>query len=131
MSDKIPSELRYTKDHEWVRLDGDAAVVGITHHAQEALGAITFVDLPPEGKAVSAGDELAAIESAKAASDIFAPVSGEVAEVNEALEDEPGKVNADCYGEGWICKLTGVNAADADGLLTAEDYAAVLEQESE
>ena len=131
MSDKIPSELRYTKDHEWVRLDGDAAVVGITHHAQEALGAITFVDLPPEGKAVSAGDELAAIESAKAASDIFAPVSGEVAEVNEALEDEPGKVHADCYGEGWICKLTGVNAADADGLLTAEDYAAVLEQESE
>ena len=130
MSDRIPEDLRYTKDHEWVRLDGGTAVVGITHHAQDALGGITFVDLPPEGKAVSQGDDLAAIESAKAASDIYAPVSGEVSEVNAVLEDEPEKVNADCYGEGWICKLTGVNAADVEGLLTAEGYAGLLEQES-
>ena len=131
MAENIPQELRYTKDHEWVRLDGDTAVVGITHHAQDALGDITFVELPPVGKEVTASDELAAVESAKAASDIFAPVSGSVAEINEELEDAPEKLNADPYGEGWLCKLAGVGAEDAQGLLSAEDYAELLAQEKE
>jgi len=131
MSSDIPADLHYTKDHEWVRLLGDTAVIGITDHAQDALGDVTYVDLPPQGQTVKQSDELAAIESAKAAADIFAPVSGTVAEVNAALEDAPEKVNADPYDEGWICKLSGVNPSELDALLTAEDYAKLLEEEPE
>ena len=130
MSDQAPEGLHYTEDHEWVRIENGVAVVGITDHAQEALGDITYVDLPPLGKSVRPSEELAAIESSKAASDIFAPVAGTVAEVNAALEDEPEKVNADPYGEGWICKLSGVDAAGLDGLLSAKDYEALLAEES-
>jgi glycine cleavage system H protein len=126
----VPKELRYSKDHEWVRLEGDTAIVGITDHAQQALGDVTYVDLPRVGKAVKQFDELAAVESAKAASDVFSPVAGTVSEVNSELESAPEKVNADPYGEGWICKLTGVAAADLGALMDAGAYAALLESES-
>lgn len=118
----VPEELRYTEDHEWVRIEGDVAVVGITDHAQQALGEITYVDVPAVGKQVKQGAELAAVESAKAAADIYAPLSGTVAEVNSALEDSPEAVNADPYGEGWICKLKGLDLSELDVLLTAEQY---------
>ena len=127
----VPEDCRYSKDHEWVRLEGKTAWVGITDHAQQALGDITYVELPPMAKEVQQSDELAAVESAKAAADIYAPVSGTVAEVNAALEDAPEQVNADPYGEGWICKIEGVSPADLENLLTAEQYREMLAQESE
>ena len=99
------SDIRYTKDHEYVRLDGDVATVGITDHAQEQLGDIVFVELPEIGKSVEQGAEAAVVESVKAASEVYAPVSGEVIEVNGALEGEPAKVNADPLGDGWFMKL--------------------------
>src|SRR6201987_5343886 len=99
------SALRYTKDHEWVRLDGDLAVVGITDYAQSQLGDIVYVELPELGRRVEQGKEAAVVESVKAASEVYAPVSGEVAEVNEALASDPAKVNADAMGEGWFLKM--------------------------
>ena len=125
----IPHELRYSKDHEWVRVEGGVAVVGITDHAQKALGEITYVELPALNGQVEQSAELGAVESAKAASDIYAPVSGTVVEVNAALEDAPEKVNAEPYGEGWICKLAGIDSTQLDNLLTAEQYRELLEQE--
>ena len=128
---EIPSNLKYTRDHEWVRLDDDGLVtIGITDHAQQALGEITYVELPPVGKAAARSEELAAVESAKAASDVYAPVGGTVQEVNSALEDAPETINADPYGAGWICKLTGVDSAEISSLLSAEQYKKLLESES-
>ena len=127
----VPENLRYTKDHDWVRLKGEVAVVGITDHAQHAMGDITYVEPPPEGKALKQFAEAGAVESAKAAADIFAPVSGVVAEVNLELETLPEKVNQDPYGDGWIYKLKGVAAADLDNLMTAQQYRALLEQSPE
>ena len=124
----VPEDLRYTKDHEWVRLKGDLAVVGITDHAQQALGEITYVEPPPVGKALKQFAEAGAVESAKAASDIFAPLSGVVAEVNLALETEPEKVNSDPYGEGWIYKLKGAPAGELGKLLTAQQYRKLIEE---
>ena len=117
-----PKTLRYTEEHEWVALEGDVAVVGISDHAQEALGDITYIELPPVGKALDAGDELGVVESVKAASDIYAPVAGTVAEVNEALEDEPELVNEEPYGKGWLCRLSGVDAAAVAELMSLEQY---------
>jgi glycine cleavage system H protein len=115
--------LYYTKDHEWLRVEeGDDAVVGITDHAQEALGDITFVDLPKPGKQVKMHDTLAVVESVKAASDVFSPVLGTVAEVNAALTHEPEKINQDPYGAGWICRLTGCDLSAVKQLMTAEQY---------
>jgi len=125
----VPDDLSYTEDHEWIRLDGDVAVVGITDHAQQALGEITYVDPPPVGTAVEQGDELAAVESAKAAADVYAPLSGTVSEVNAALDDAPETVNEDPYGAGWICKLQGASAADLDSLLSADQYRDLLAKE--
>lgn len=113
---------RYTQEHEWVRLDGDVATIGISNHAQEALGDITYVELPTVGKALKAGDMLGSVESVKAASDIFAPVSGKVSEVNSALDGAPETINSDAEGEGWICKMSGVDAADLEALMTPEAY---------
>lgn len=127
----VPQELWYSKNHEWVRAEGEVAVVGITDHAQKALGEITYVELPALDKQVKQFNELAAVESAKAASDIYAPVSGKVVDVNAALEDAPEKVNAEPYGEGWICKLRGINSVELDNLLTAERYRELLEQEQQ
>lgn len=118
---------RYTRDHEWVRLDGDLAVVGITDYAQAQLGDVVFVELPEAGKKLKKGENAAVVESVKAASEVYAPVSGEVAEVNAALADEPGKVNAGPEGDGWFLKLKGVNRAEFDSLMDAAAYKAFLE----
>lgn len=119
----VPGDLFYTKDHEWVRFaGGDEAFIGITDHAQEALGDITFIELPKAGRRLVAGDACAVVESVKAASDVYAPVAGEVAEVNEALAREPEKVNRDPYGDGWLCRLIGCDRAAAGTLMTAAQY---------
>lgn len=115
---------KYTKDHEWVRVEGATATVGISDYAQHTLGDITFVDLPKVGKAVKQGDSLCVVESVKAASDVYAPVGGAVASVNAALSGAPETINQSAEGDGWICTLSGVNAAELDGLMTAEQYAA-------
>jgi glycine cleavage system H protein len=123
-----PENLRYTREHEWVACDGALAVIGITQHAQQALGDITFVELPPPGKALKAHDVLGVVESVKAASDVFAPIAGVVAEVNRALSDRPELINQDPYGAGWLCKLSGARPADMDALMTAADYAAYCQR---
>jgi len=122
----VQKNVRYTKDHEWVRVEGDTATVGISDHAQEALGDITFVDLPKTGKVVKAHDSLAVIESVKAASDVFAPVGGTVCAVNEALAGAPELINRAPHGEGWLCKLKPFDAAGLAALMTPEQYEAFL-----
>jgi glycine cleavage system H protein len=120
---QIPSELKYATSHEWARLEEDGTVtVGITDHAQEALGDVVFVELPQEGDTLAAGDEAGVVESVKAASDIYSPVGGEVIAVNAALEDEPETVNADPYNEGWFYRLKPTDTAELDKLLSASDY---------
>jgi glycine cleavage system H protein len=118
----VPEELKYTKEHEWVKVDGEIATVGITDYAQSQLTDVVFVDLPEVGKAVEKDKPMANIESVKSVSDIIAPVSGEVTEVNKALADAPEKVNQDCYGEAWIAKVKIKDKAELDALLSAEDY---------
>lgn len=128
---EIPKDLRYTKSHEWIREEGDGTLtVGITEHAQEALGDLVFVETPEAGTAVSAGDACAVVESVKAASDVYAPVDGEVAEGNEALADAPELINQDPYGEGWIMKINPEEGTDLSSLLDAEAYAAAVDEES-
>ncbi len=124
----VPADLRYTKDHEWVRIEGDTATFGITDHAQEALGDIVFVELPDVGRSVDVGEAYGVVESVKAVSDIYAPVAGEVCEVNSALEDEPDLVNSDAYGAGWITKVTISGENDTAELMTADEYAAFLDE---
>jgi len=123
------SLLRFTKDHEWVRLDGDLAVVGITDYAQSQLGDVVYVELPEIGRRVDKGKEAAVVESVKAASDVYAPVSGEVAEVNDALAADPAKVNADPMGEGWFLKLRLTDLKELEGLLDEAAYQQFIEQE--
>ena len=118
---------RYTREHEWIRLEGDVAVVGISNHAQEQLGDIVFVELPEVGKEVAKGGEAAVVESVKAASEVFAPVGGEVVAVNETLIDRPGAVNEAAEGDGWILKLKPGNAADLETLMDEQAYKAFLE----
>ncbi len=118
-----PSELKYASSHEWARLEEDGTVtVGITDHAQEALGDVVFVELPDVGASLAAGDEAGVVESVKAASDIYAPVGGEVIAVNEKLEDEPETVNADPYHDGWFFTVKPGDTSELDALLSAEDY---------
>lgn len=116
----------YLESHEWVELNGDVATVGISIHAAEELGDVTFVELPETDAAVAAGDSVSVVESVKAASDIYSPVSGTISEINEELEDEPEQINEDAHGKGWIFKLSGVNAAELEKLMTEEQYAAFL-----
>lgn len=123
------SDLRFTKDHEWIGLDGQSAVVGISNHAQQALGDITFVDLPAVGKSLKRGDVLGVVESVKAASDIFAPAAGTVSAVNGALVANPELINQDSYGKGWLCKLSGITAADLSALMTEAQYEAFCASE--
>jgi len=119
----IPSELKYATSHEWVRNEGDGTVtIGITEHAQELLGDMVFVELPEVGDSVSTGDDVAVAESVKAASDIYAPVSGEVVEVNEDLEDSPELVNSDAFGDGWMFKIKLDDESELEALLDAEGY---------
>jgi len=123
----VPEELQYTRSHEWVRTEGDTATIGITDHAQDELGDIVFIELPEQGATLEAGDSFGTLESVKAVSDLYAPVGGEVIEVNEALDSSPEKINEDPYGEGWIAKLR-VSDGGAD-LLSASDYEQFLEEE--
>ena len=122
MSANIPEQLKYAKTHEWVRVEGDTAWVGITDHAQAELTELVFVELPESGRTVSAGQPCAVVESVKTASDIYAPLSGEVIEVNQALTDDPGKVNADAFGEGWFFKVRMSAPSELDGLMGAASY---------
>ena len=120
-----PSELKYASSHEWARLEEDGTItIGITDHAQEALGDVVFVELPGVGDSLAAGDEAGVVESVKAASDIYAPVGGEVIAVNAQLEDEPEIVNGDPYNDGWFFRLQPSDSSELDKLLSAEDYAA-------
>ena len=115
-------DRKYTKSHEWAKQDGDVVVVGISDHAQQELGDITFVELPSVGQVVEAGGECGVIESVKAASDLYAPVGGEVVGVNEALEDTPELINQDAWEAGWVLKLKPSNPGDMDALMSAADY---------
>ena len=125
----IPAELKYSKDHEWLKLlDDDTAVVGITDYAQTSLGDVTFVELPEEGDSFSKGESFSVVESVKAASDIYLPVDGEVLEVNSPLEDSPELINQDPYGDGWLVKFKITDAAGLADLLSAEDYAPLTEE---
>lgn len=122
----IPANLKYTNEHEWVRVEDDVVYVGITDYAQEQLGDIVFVDIPTVGETLNAGDTIGTIEVVKTISDIFCPISGEVLEVNEALEENPALVNQDPYGEGWLVKIKPAADSDFDALLDAEAYKALL-----
>lgn len=129
MSKNIPSDLRYTKEHEWVRSEGDAVVVGITDHAQSQLGDVVFLELPEVGSTMSAGDAFGVVESVKAVSDLFAPLDGEVLEVNAELVDTPEKVNEDPYGVAWMVKLKPTAPEQLDGLLDASSYESLIDEE--
>ena len=126
MSDSIPSELRYTKDHEWARAEGDVIVVGITAHAVEQLGDITMLSLPEVGASVTAGEVFGDIDSVKATSDLFAPLDGAVTEVNGDLDAAPEKVNEDPYGNGWMIKIKPADKGAFDELLSADAYAELV-----
>lgn len=121
----VPSELKYTPSHEWIAIEGDIATIGITDHAQDLLGDLVFVELPDVGTSFTAKDECAVVESVKAASDVYSPLSGEVIEVNEALADAPEIINSDAYGAGWMFKLKMSNSGELDKLLDATAYAGV------
>jgi glycine cleavage system H protein len=121
----IPTDLRYSSDHEWAKATGDVIRVGITDYAQDALGDVVFVDLPKVGTEVAVHGVIGEVESTKSVSEIYAPIGGTVSAVNETLRSAPESVNADPYGEGWICEVTTTNSADFDALLDAEGYAAL------
>ncbi len=126
----IPSELKYAASHEWVRVESDGSyTVGITEHAQELLGDMVFIELPEVGDAVNAGEDCAVAESVKAASDVYAPLSGEVVAINDALEDSPELVNTDAFGEGWLFKVMPSDISELDNLLDANAYQAVIDEE--
>ena len=127
MSNNIPAELKYVSSHEWLRAEADGSVtVGVTHHAQELLGDIVFVELPEVGASLATEDQAGVVESVKAASDVYSPIAGEVVAVNEGLPDAPETVNSDPYGEGWFFRIKPSNPADLDGLMNAEQYAAEI-----
>ena len=121
------SVIKYTEDHEWISVDGDVATVGITNYAQEQLGDVVFVELPDEGRTVAKGDEAAVVESVKAASEIYAPVSGEITASNQALADDPAQVNSDPTGAGWFFKLKIADAGELDGLMDEAAYKSHVE----
>jgi len=121
-----PKDLKYTEDHEWLRVDGDTGVIGVTHHAQESLGDVTFVELPEVGATYEKGETFGVVESVKAASDLYLPVDGEIVEVNHALEENPESVNSDPYGDAWIIKIKLSDPGQAESLLSPEDYQKLL-----
>lgn len=125
---KFPKELKYTKEHEWIRVEGDVAYVGITDYAQEQLGDIVFVDIPTVGEELESNEVFGTIEVVKTISDLFLPVAGEILEINEDLESNPELVNKDPYGEGWIIKIKPTAEADFDSLLDVEAYQAVINE---
>ncbi len=121
------SDLMYTDDHEWIRLEGEVATVGVSNYAQEQLGDVVYVDLPDVGKSISKGSEAAVVESVKAASEVYAPVSGEIVEVNETLGDDPAQINRDAEGSGWFVKIRVNDPGELDGLMNADEYAEFVE----
>jgi glycine cleavage system H protein len=123
----IPAELRYSSDHEWVRVEGTTVTIGITEYAQDALGDVVFVEMPDTGRAVTAGETFSEVESTKSVSDIYAPITGSIAEVNEALESQPELVNSDPYGAGWICRIELTDPSELDGLMDADAYRTLTE----
>ncbi|MCU1487595.1 MAG: gcvH [Actinomycetia bacterium] len=123
----VPDDLRYTTDHEWVKVEGDRVRIGITDYAQDALGDVVFVQVPTMGASVKATESFSEVESTKSVSDIYAPVTGEVVEVNEDLGDAPERLNEDPYGDGWICVLSVTDAAELDGLMDAAAYRALID----
>jgi len=125
----IPSELRYTNSHEWVRVEGDHVIIGVTEHAQQLLGDMVFVELPEAGDEVNSNDELGVVESVKAASDYYAPISGTVIESNESLEESPALINSDPYGDGWLVKLSLKDESELNELLSAEQYAEIVSED--
>jgi len=127
----VPEDLHYSKDHEWVRVEGDLAVVGITDYAQNSLGDVVYVELPKAGEEFAANESFGSVESVKAVSEVFSPISGKVAEVNESLNDEPEKVNGDPYGEGWMIKVRMSSPGEVDSLLTAAEYEDFTKAETE
>lgn len=125
-----PTDLRYNDSHQWVRLDDNVGTIGITNYAQDQLGDIVYVELPQVGDEVGAGDSVASVESVKAVSDVYSPISGEVAEVNEALADTPEMINQDCYGEGWLIKIKLSDPSELTSLMSAEEYQKHLSEAS-
>lgn len=128
---QIPDDLQYTSDHEWIRHEDDIIVIGITDYAQDSLGEIVYIELPSEGDEITKGDPFGAVESTKAVSDVYAPVSGDVVEVNELLLDSPETINEDPYGEGWMIKVRPYDPAELDELMDFEEYTEHTEKESE
>ena len=122
-----PEDLKYTEDHEWIKVDGDIATMGITDYAQNELGDIVFVELPEEDDEFDQGDAMGVVESVKAVSDIYMPISGAIAEANEEVLDAPDLVNSDPYGEGWLIKIRIADESQLDSLMSADDYQATLE----
>lgn len=127
MAEKYPNNLKYTKDHEWALIEGKVATIGITHHAQDALGEVVFVELPAKGKVLKKGDTFGVVESIKAVSDLYSPISGTIKEVNSALVDEPGTTNSDPYSKAWMIKIEISDANDLNSLLTVDDYKKLVE----
>lgn len=127
---QLPVDLRYSKEHEWVKVEGDLAVVGLTGHAQSQLGDITYVELPEVGAELDQMDEMCVVESVKAVAEVYAPLGGVVAEVNQALVDAPQMINSDCYGSGWLVKLKDFAAGELDNLLDAAGYQELLDKQA-
>ena len=127
----VPEDLHYSKDHEWVRVDGDQAIIGITDYAQNSLGDVVYVELPKAEDEFAASESFGSVESVKAVSEVFTPVAGVVAQINESLADEPESVNSDPYGSGWMIRLQMSNPGDVDSLLTAAEYEDFTKAETE
>jgi glycine cleavage system H protein len=127
----VPEDLHYSKDHEWVRVDGDVAVIGITDYAQNSLGDVVYVELPKAGDDFASNESFGSVESVKAVSEVFTPVAGVVAQINESLADEPETVNSDPYGNGWMIRLKMKNPGEVDSLLTAAEYEDFTKAETE
>lgn len=127
----IPENLQYSKDHEWISVEGDIGTIGITDHAQNSLGDVVYVELPKVGETFAAHESFGSVESVKAVSEIFTPVAGEVTEVNESLQDEPEKVNTDPYGEAWMIRIRMKNPGEVDSLLSAAEYEDFTKAETE
>lgn len=127
----VPEDLHYSKDHEWVRVEGDEAVIGITDYAQDSLGDVVYVELPKPGEEFAGNESFGSVESVKAVSEVFTPVAGEVVKINESLADEPEKVNSDPYGEGWMIRVRMSNSGEVDSLLTAAEYEDFTKAETE
>lgn len=127
----VPEDLHYSKDHEWVRVDGDQAIIGVTDYAQDSLGDVVYVELPKVGDKFAANESFGSVESVKAVSEVFTPVTGEVVQINESLADEPEKVNSDPYGNGWMIRVRMSSSGDVDSLLSAAEYEDFTKAEKE